>query len=77
MRHLRFVLFLSALWALAVGATTQGQEKRTIVSPQVQENGKISFNLLAPKAQKVVLSSSEMQPYLKTSSFPMIYSVWK
>lgn len=49
---------------------SQGQPKNrpAIVSPEVHPDGKVTFRLRAPKAEKVVLNSGEMQPILKSSS---------
>ena len=44
----------------------QAPKRPTLVSPEVQADGKVTFRLAAPKADKVVLNSGEMQPVLKT-----------
>jgi len=63
--------------AIMVGMATgpvdgRGQGiRRPLVSPEVQADGKVAFRLSAPKAEKVLLSSGEMQPILKTGSTPL------
>ena len=43
----------------------QAARPTPIVSPDVQADGKVTFRLAAPKAEKVTLNSGEMQPVLK------------
>jgi len=51
---------------------SRGQPKaRPLVSPEVQPDGKVTFRLSAPKAEKVAMSSGEMQPTLKAASTPL------
>jgi len=51
----------------------RGQEKgrQPLISPEVHADGKVSFRLRAPKAEKVLLVSGELQPVLKASSVAM------
>jgi enterochelin esterase-like enzyme len=49
-----------------------GQAGKRLVSPDVQSDGKVTFRLSAPKADKVVLNSGEMQPVLKATSTPLV-----
>jgi enterochelin esterase family protein len=45
--------------------------KRLLVSPEVHGDGKVTFRLLAPRAEKVNLNSGEMQPVLKATATPL------
>ncbi len=49
-----------------------GQQAKRLVSPEVHVDGKVTFRLAAPKADKVVLNSGEMQPILKATSTPLV-----
>ncbi len=65
-------LFLLAL-LLSCPQSSHGQPKgRTLVSPEVHADGKVTFRLAAPKAEKVTVNSGEMQPTLKTASTALI-----
>jgi enterochelin esterase family protein len=57
-----FALSPALLWS---------QAGKRIVSPDVQPDGKVTFRLSAPKAEKVTLQSGELQPSLKTGSTPL------
>lgn len=46
----------------------QAGKRLPIVSPEVHPDGKVTFRLYAPKAEKVLVNSGEMQPFLKTAS---------
>jgi len=48
-----------------------GQAGKRLVSPDVQADGKVTFRLAAPKAEKVTVNSGEMQPVLKVTSTVM------
>jgi enterochelin esterase-like enzyme len=69
----RMIPVLAGLVLLAAGSdATRGQAPRSpLVSPEVQPDGKITFRLHAPKAEKVVLNSGEMQAALKAASTPL------
>lgn len=66
----RMALIAVLLMGGIISPVTQGQPKArpATVSPEVHPDGKVTFRLQAPKAEKVVLNSGEMQPTLKTSS---------
>lgn len=49
----------------------QAVKRPAIVSPQVHADGKVTFRLNAPRAEKVAVNSGEMQPVLKTGSTAM------
>ncbi len=42
-----------------------------IISPEVGADGKVTFRLVAPKAEKVAVVSSELSPLLKATSTPL------
>src|SRR5947207_5610887 len=46
----------------------QATKRLPVVSPEVHADGKVTFRLYAPKAEKVLVNSGEMQPFLKTTS---------
>src|SRR5262249_31208555 len=50
----------------------RAQPGKRLVSPDVQPDGKVTFRLSAPKAEKVELNSGEMQPVLKATSTPLV-----
>jgi enterochelin esterase-like enzyme len=56
---------------LAAGLFEGQAKKPPLVSPQVHEDGCVTFRLLAPRAAKVTLNSSEMQPTLRATSAPL------
>ncbi len=60
------VFVLSA--GLALPGHGQAQKRSALVSPQLHPDGKVTFRLYAPKAEKVLLSSGDMQPVLKAST---------
>jgi enterochelin esterase family protein len=64
-------LIATAILIVASPSILQGQAGKRLVSPDVQADGKVTFRLAAPKAEKVMLSSGEMQPVLKATSTPM------
>lgn len=68
MRQLRIVA--TAFLGLALAAAGRGQpaKKAPLVSPEVHPDGTVTLRLSAPKAEKVVVVSGEMQPTLKTAS---------
>jgi enterochelin esterase family protein len=70
MHHpLRQILILAAIAIVPLHAGQAQAPKRVpIVSPEVHADGKVTFRLLAPKAEKVVVISGEMQSTLKTAS---------
>ncbi len=71
MRPLAPIALLAALmiWGASPPMSQSQQKTRTaIVSPEVHPDGKVTFRLRATKAEKVVLSSGEMQPILKTGT---------
>jgi enterochelin esterase family protein len=59
------------LWIAACPTFLPGQPAKRLVSPDVQADGKVTFRLAAPKADKVSLNSGEMQPVLKAASTPL------
>lgn len=70
MRHLAKLALLFGI-VVASPSMLPGQAKK-LVSPDIQSDGKVTFRLAAPKADKVVLNSGEMQPILKATSTPMV-----
>src|SRR5689334_10592004 len=67
-------VFPIILLGVAVGLTNshaQPPKRAPLVSPEVHGDGKVTFRLVAAKAEKVVLSSGEMQPVLMATSTPM------
>jgi enterochelin esterase-like enzyme len=54
-----------------LAAFATAQQPRPIVSPKVADDGKVTFSLRAPKAEKVTLNSGEMQPVLKNANHEM------
>lgn len=61
----------TVLLVVGVAGSVQGQTKRPLVSPEIQADGRVTFRLAAPKAEKVSLNSGEMQPVLKANSTAM------
>jgi enterochelin esterase-like enzyme len=62
-----------------VWAQKAGAKRPRITSPQVHLDGRVTFNLYAPRAEKVTLESGDMQPVLKSATQPMTKSaqgVW-
>jgi hypothetical protein len=57
-----------ALLTISRPLSLLGQAPKRFVSPEVQADAKVTFRLSAPKAEKVVLNSGEMQPVLKAPS---------
>jgi len=51
------------LWGMGMPAMT-AQPRSTLISPQVFEDGRVTFRLAAPKAQKVMLVCGELETYL-------------
>jgi enterochelin esterase family protein len=71
-RTARATLLIGAILLLAVNPSLlPGQAGKRLVSPEVQADGKITFRVAAPKAEKVMFNSGEMQPVLKASSTAM------
>jgi enterochelin esterase family protein len=66
------VLVGVVLLALASPSLLKGQAGKRLVSPDVQPDGKVIFRLAAPKADKVVLNSGEMQAVLKATFTPLV-----
>ena len=52
------------LGLLLSAQSTQAQQRRPLVSPEVDAAGKVTFRLRAPKAEKVTLSSGELKSKL-------------
>jgi enterochelin esterase-like enzyme len=48
-----------------------GAKRLRLTSPQVHSDGRVTFNLYAPRAEKVTLESGDMQPMLKSATQPM------
>lgn len=67
-RILGVVAIVVGLWS---AGHAQTPKRPPIVSPEVHADGKVTFRLQAPKAEKVVVVSGEMQPTLKASSTPL------
>lgn len=65
------LLIVLAIAAFPHAGRAQAPKRLPIVSPEVHQDGKVTFRLLAPKAEKVLVISVEMQPTLKTSSTPL------
>jgi enterochelin esterase family protein len=63
---MRNLLVLAIL--IDVSIATAQPKRAPLVSPQVHDDGRVTFRLAAPKAEKVTLISSEMTPVLKSSS---------
>jgi enterochelin esterase family protein len=63
------VIFLSGV--AAPDGRSQAPKRPPLVSPEVHADGKVTFRLLAPRAEKVLLNSGEMQPVLQVSSTPL------
>jgi len=73
MNHsVRTALIMGAMICLVSAPLLHGQAGKRLASPDIQPDGKVTFRLAAPKAEKVVLSSGEMQPVLKASATPMV-----
>jgi enterochelin esterase family protein len=49
----------------------QATKRSVLASPEVHPDAKVTFRLYAPKAEKVLVNSGEMQPFLKTTSTAM------
>jgi enterochelin esterase family protein len=62
------VVFLTAVSP----SLLKGQASKRLVSPDVQPDGKVTFRLAAPKAEKVALNSGEMQAVLKVASASLV-----
>ena len=62
------IVLAPASLSAAEPGPAQGQP---LVSPEVHADGKVTFRLAAPRADKVVLNSGEMQPTLKSASTPL------
>jgi enterochelin esterase family protein len=62
------VLIGAAILIGVIPSILHGQAGKRLVSPDVQADAKVTFRLAAPKAEKVMLSSGEMQPVLKATS---------
>jgi enterochelin esterase-like enzyme len=67
----RFLIVAAIAIAFPHGGHAQVPKRLPIVSPEVHADGKVTFRLLAPKAEKVLVVSGEMQPTLKASSTPL------
>ncbi|OAI55008.1 hypothetical protein AYO44_13725 [Planctomycetaceae bacterium SCGC AG-212-F19] len=61
-------LIIAMLLIAACPTLLPGQPAKRLVSPEVHADGKVTFRLAAPKADKVLLNSGEMQPVLKATS---------
>lgn len=72
LRHAVAVLAL-VLWSAVFLPVGRGQapKRPPLVSPEVAADGKVTFRLAAPKAEKVSLNSGELQPILKAASTPL------
>jgi enterochelin esterase family protein len=70
MPAIRTMAFLCSLvfFACLGTPTGRGQAPKRIVSPEVAADGKVTVRLVAPKAEKVLLSSGEMQTFLKAGT---------
>lgn len=66
MRILPIVLLL-----LICTPASRAQARRPLISPEVQVDGKVTFRLYAPRADKVTVNSGELQPLLKSGSLPL------
>lgn len=75
MRWLGRLAVAATCWMVGLtnpaGSRGQGTVKPPLVSPEVNADGKVTFRLLAPRAEKVLLSSGEMQTTLQANSTPL------
>src|SRR5947209_7551883 len=63
------LLIAVSLASLAAAPNGQAQPRRpAVVSPEVQADGKVTFRLYAPKAEKVKVNSGELQPILRSAT---------
>jgi enterochelin esterase family protein len=79
MKLIKLTALLLALLFLSTDGRGQAPKRPTLVSPEVHADGKVTFRLFAPKAEKVVLVSGEMSSILKASTTPLSKSddgVW-
>src|SRR5438132_285365 len=72
-RLVRTAVLLGVVTLIAISPPkARGQAGKRLVSPDVHSDGRVTFRLAAPKADKVVLNSGEMQPVLKANSTPLV-----
>lgn len=63
-------ILIVVLWSPVGNTESRGQppKRPPLVSPDVHGDGRVTFRLLAPKAEKVTLNSRELQPVFNATS---------
>jgi enterochelin esterase family protein len=63
-------LLLAAV-LVPTGGRGQTPKRPEVVSPEVHADGRVTFRLYAPKAEKVLVRSGEMEPILKATAIAL------